>query len=100
MKCDLCSQPGIALVGEANERIVCGDHAAEVQRLDWIGRAVADDHCHGLVARDGFEDACGKPPTTVIDDPDGGPWPACTWHAHRYGGSRVLTLREMREALR
>lgn len=53
------------------------------------------DHCHGVVTRDGIEDDCGKPPTSIIDDPEGGPWPACTYHAHRYGNGRVVPLAQI-----
>ena len=57
-----------------------------------------DPLCHGIVTRGGWEDACNKPATTVVFDlASGGVWPACTWHAHRYGGA--LTLAEIRTAL-
>lgn len=45
--------------------------------------------CHGIVTRDGWEDACGKPATSIIDGRGTEAetyWPACTYHAHRYGG--------------
>lgn len=57
------------------------------------GRGLRDvlttvDHCHGIVVRDGHEDACGKPPVAIVDGratEDEGYWPACAWHANRYG---------------
>jgi len=44
--------------------------------------------CHGLVVRFGIEDACGKAPVAIVDGrgtEDEGFWPACAWHANRYG---------------
>lgn len=55
-----------------------------------------DNLCDGIVTRDGREDACCKPATTVVYDAESADvWPACTWHAHRYGGA--LTLAQIRE---
>ena len=57
-----------------------------------------DTLCHGIVTRDGIEDACSKPATAILYDAEGASvWPACTWHAHRYGGA--LTLAHVREAM-
>jgi hypothetical protein len=59
------------------------------------------DHCHGLVVRDGIEDACGKPPVAVIDArdvEDGCYWPACAYHAHRYGRGKCVPLAELVDA--
>ena len=57
-----------------------------------------DALCHGIVVREGIEDACSKSATTVLYDPEAADvWPACTWHANRNGGA--LTLAEIREAL-
>lgn len=57
-----------------------------------------DTLCAGIVTRSCEEDACCKNATTIVYDLEGAnPWPACTWHAHRYGGA--LTLAEVREAL-
>ena len=57
-----------------------------------------DTLCAGIVTRDGEMDACCKPATTVVHDAEeASVWPACTWHAHRYGGA--LTLAQIREAL-
>lgn len=67
--------------------------AAEVRRAD---------HCHGIVTRDGEQDACGKPPVAIIDArsaEDGCYWPACAWHAHRYGYGHVVPLSDLRAAL-
>jgi hypothetical protein len=50
--------------------------------------------CHGIVTRDFEQDACGKPVTTIIDDPEGA-WPACTYHAHRWGEGRVIPLADI-----
>lgn len=57
------------------------------------------DHlCAGIVTRDGEQDACCKPATTVIYDAESGHvWPGCTWHAHRYGGA--VTLAVIRDAV-
>jgi hypothetical protein len=72
---------------------------------DW--RSVAHyiltaDECHGLVTRGGEQDACGKPPVTIIDarEYDGDFWPACAYHANRYGGPRCVSLAVMLAALR
>lgn len=57
-----------------------------------------DTLCAGIVTRQGEEDACCKDATTIVYDAESAtPWPACTWHAHRYGGA--LTLAQIREAL-
>ena len=57
-----------------------------------------DGLCHGIVTRDGIEDACCKDATTIIYDPESVTlWPACTWHANRYGGA--LSLATIRTAL-
>lgn len=57
-----------------------------------------DTLCDGIITRDGIEDACCKPATAVIYDAESASiWPACTWHAHRYGGA--LTLAQVREAV-
>lgn len=62
--------------------------------------AMLDTLCHGLVIRDGHEDQCCKPPTTAIYDVENvAIWPACTYHAHRYGSGRTMTLAQIREAL-
>jgi hypothetical protein len=53
------------------------------------------DHCHGIVIRDGEQDACGKPAVAMIDAracEDGGYWPACVYHANRYGRGRCVPL--------
>lgn len=55
-----------------------------------------DTLCHGIVVRDGWEDACNKPATTVLFHPESGVWPACTWHANRWGGA--LTLADLATA--
>ena len=56
-----------------------------------------DTLCHGIVTRQGIEDDCCKPATTVVYDLESASvWPACTWHAHRYGGA--LTLGQIWEA--
>lgn len=60
------------------------------------------DHCHGLVVRDGIEDACGKPPVAIIDAndyEDGCYWPACAYHANRYGRGRCVPLRDLADVL-
>ena len=60
------------------------------------------DHCHGLVIRDGIEDVCGKPPVAVIDGrgtEEGTYWPACAYHAHRYGHGRCVPLADIDAAL-
>lgn len=56
------------------------------------------DHCHGLVVREGIEDACGKPPVAIVDGrgtEDETHWPACAYHANRYGGGRCVALVEL-----
>lgn len=65
-----------------------------------LRRALTGDHCHGIVIRDGIEDACDKPTTCVIDDEESGPWQACVWHAHRYGSGRMIPLSAIRAVLR
>lgn len=60
------------------------------------------DHCHGLVVRDGEEDACGKPPVALIDGRGTESetfWPACAYHANRYGGERCVPLLSIAAAL-
>jgi hypothetical protein len=65
---------------------------------DWLRLArevKTADHCHGLVTRDGEQDACGKPPVAIIDCrdfDDGYFWPACAYHANRYGRGRCVSL--------
>lgn len=57
-----------------------------------------DTLCAGIVTSHGVEDACRKPATTIVYDAQNADvWPACTWHAHRYGGA--LTLAQIQEAL-
>lgn len=57
-----------------------------------------DTLCHGIVTRGGEEDACCKSATAIVYDAESANvWPACTWHAHRYGGA--LTLAQIREAV-
>lgn len=57
-----------------------------------------DTLCHGIVTAAGEEGPCCKPATTVVcDGESAGLWPACTWHAHRYGGA--LDLATIRKAL-
>lgn len=63
-----------------------------------------DTLCAGVVTRNGEQDACCKPATAVIlETEDSTIWPACTYHAHRYGSGTVyavtLTLAQMREAM-
>jgi hypothetical protein len=58
-------------------------------------------HCHALVTRGGDEDACGKPPVAVIDDRGTDAdcyWPACAYHANRYGRGHVVSLVELLSA--
>lgn len=58
-----------------------------------------DTLCHGIVTRGGEEDACSKPAAAVIWDRESASiWPACIWHANRFGGA--LTLGQVSEALR
>lgn len=59
------------------------------------------DHCHGIVTRNGEMDVCGKPPVAIIDAraaEDGCYWPACAYHANRYGAGHVVPLAELRAA--
>jgi hypothetical protein len=56
------------------------------------------DHCHGIVTRDGEQDACGKPPVAIIDwrgTEAETYWPVCAYHAHRYGDGRAVPLRDI-----
>lgn len=64
---------------------------SQLDRLDHL--------CSGIVTRDGIEEPCCKAATTIIYDPEGPDlWPACTWHAHRYGGALTLAqIKELRE---
>lgn len=60
------------------------------------------DHCHGIVTRGGWQDACGKPPVAIIDDRDAEAqcyWPACAYHANRYAAGRCVALPALAEAL-
>ena len=60
------------------------------------------DHCHGIVYRDGDMDACGKPPVAIIDArdaEDGCYWPACAYHANRYGRGQCVPLASLIGAL-
>ena len=62
---------------------------SQIDRLDTL--------CAGIVTHDGEQDACCKPATTIVYDAEcADVWPACTWHAHRYGGA--LTLAQIAEA--
>lgn len=55
-------------------------------QLDQVG-----DLCDGIVTRGGIEDACCKDASTILYDAESAAlWPACTWHAHRYGGALTL----------
>jgi hypothetical protein len=57
-----------------------------------------DTLCEGIVIRGGEEQPCCKDATAIVYDAESTSlWPACTWHAHRYGGA--LTLAQIREAL-
>lgn len=59
--------------------------------------------CHGGVIRDGEQDACEKPAVAVIDgrgSEDESYWPACAYHANRYGAGRCVPLVVLRAALR
>lgn len=61
------------------------------------------DGCHGTVTRDGETDACDKPATVIVDGrgtEDETYWPACTFHAYRYGRGRVVPLRAILEEVR
>jgi len=62
-------------------------------------RALSVDECHGIVTRDGEQEPCEKPTVCIIDDPEGGPWAACVWHAHRYGSGRMVSLADIRAEL-
>lgn len=57
--------------------------------------------CHGIVTRDGEMDACGKPPVAVVDDRDrdGSYWPACAYHANRYGRGKCVSLADLADTL-
>jgi hypothetical protein len=60
-----------------------------------LRRAAEHGHCHGIVTRDGEQDACHKPTVAIIDGRGTEAetyWPACTYHAHRYGDGRVVPL--------
>lgn len=62
---------------------------SQFERLDHL--------CAGIVTRGGEMEPCCKPATSIVYDAEGADiWPACTWHAHRYGGA--LTLAQVREA--
>lgn len=64
---------------------------SELENLDIL--------CAGIVTREFSEDACCKPATAVLYDAESAHvWPACAWHANRYGGA--LTLMQIGEALR
>lgn len=66
-----------------------------------LKRALSDE-CHGIVVIQGYEDACNKPATSIIDGrgtEDETYWPACAYHAHRYGRGRVVPLAQIRAAL-
>ena len=81
------------------------DRVPPLDHEDWrrLARTLADDHCHGLVLRDGEQDACGKPPVAVIDgrgSEDVSFWPACAYHAHRYGGPSCVPLSVLLLSLR
>jgi hypothetical protein len=68
-----------------------------------LAAVARSDHCHGIVTRDGEMDACGKPPVAVIDArefEDGCYWPACAYHANRYGGGRCVPLATILAALK
>ncbi|HET7327868.1 MAG TPA: hypothetical protein VFJ14_11360 [Nocardioidaceae bacterium] len=72
------------------------------QQHDELDRVLRTaDHCHGIVTRNGEQDACGKPPVAVIDgSPWGeGYWPACAYHANRYGGGRCVPLSSLARML-
>lgn len=60
---------------------------SEIERVDTL--------CAGIVIRQGEMDACCKHATTIVYDREHASlWPACTWHANRYGGA--LTLAQIR----
>ena len=62
---------------------------SELANLDYL--------CHGIITRNGIEDACHKAATTVLWDPESAHiWPACTWHANRNGGA--VHLANIRDA--
>ena len=66
-----------------------------------LAAAVRDGLCHGIVVRDGVEDACLKLATSVIDGrgtEDETYWPACAYHAHRWGRGRVVPLEDIMAA--
>lgn len=63
---------------------------SQIERLDNL--------CAGIAVREGEEQPCCKDATAIVYDAESASvWPACTWHAHRYGGA--LTLTQVREAL-
>jgi len=69
-----------------------------VQERRALWSAMHDQHCHGIVTRDFEQDACGKPVAAIIDGRGTEAetyWPACTYHAHRYGGGHVVPLMEI-----
>jgi hypothetical protein len=71
------------------------------RRLNHTVRTAGD--CHGIVTRDGEQDACGKEPVAVIDGrgtEDESFWPACAYHANRYGRGRCVALGVLAAALR
>lgn len=70
---------------------------------DLLTEVLRADHCHGIVTRDGEMDACGKPPVAIIDArgaEDGCYWPACAYHAHRYGRGHVVPLPDLLAAIK
>jgi len=67
-----------------------------------VGELRRVNECHGIVVRDGEQDACGKPAVAIIDGYGTEAedyWPACAYHANRYGGGRCVPLREIVEAV-
>lgn len=57
------------------------------------------DRCHGIVVHDGIMDACDKPAVAIIDGrdtEDEGYWPACAYHANRYGRGKCVPLSDLR----
>jgi len=69
-----------------------------------LARVLRDaDHCHGIVTRDGEQDACGKPPVAIVDGRGTEAetyWPVCAYHAHRYGAGRVVPLAQVKATAR
>jgi hypothetical protein len=60
------------------------------------------NECHGIVTVDGEQEPCNKPATAIIDGrstEDETYWPACAYHAHRWGRGRVVPLADLRTAL-